>query len=522
VQRIIASVWRLAAALGIVVGAGCAPAVTGPGVPGAPAAPTPRAGLPPVPLVEGPLAIRVVYPTSNMVRPNVDSVLVYGSVGTGRAELTINGAPVEVAPNGAFIGFVQRPADDTLRLVSRSANRIAEASVAYRPPPPATAVSPVQTIDYPVARTGTVTTGGDTLATGSDVAIGRPTPTGAYRWFLPRGARLTLTGERDQMVRARLDGATEAWFPRTALTVTDAPPASPVALGAPAIRTGDQWSDVRVPAAGSPFLVQASDTLLEVTVHGATAAAARITAGDEAVALVDVAPRSADAVAIRIVPRGQLWGYKAFYEPDGTLAIRVRRAPALDPRDPLRGLRIVIDPGHPPGGATGPTGLTEAEANLAISLRLAELLRARGAEVLMTRTTAAEVSLVDRLNMAVGWDGHILISVHNNAFPEGANPFRRNGTSTYFFHPFSAGLAGSLNQEIVASTRIRDLGVLSGNLALVRPTWLLTALTESVFMPMPEQEAALRHPQFVEELAHAHLRGLDRFLQARLAGRRPT
>jgi N-acetylmuramoyl-L-alanine amidase len=77
--------------------------------------------------------------------------------------------------------------------------------------------------------------------------------------------------------------------------------------------------------------------------------------------------------------------------------VRVRRPPAIDPQQPLRGIRIVIDPGHPPAGAIGPTGLTEAEANLAISLPLAAQLRARGAEVLMTRTTGAPmVSATDQ------------------------------------------------------------------------------------------------------------------------------
>ncbi|HEV2148397.1 MAG TPA: N-acetylmuramoyl-L-alanine amidase, partial [Longimicrobiaceae bacterium] len=177
-----------------------------------------------------------------------------------------------------------------------------------------------------------------------------------------------------------------------------------------------------------------------------------------------------------------------------------------------------IDPGHPPAGATGPTGLTEAEANLAIGTRLADRLRARGAEVLMTRTANVPVGLAERTGMAVAGDAHLLVSVHNNAFGEGVNPFRSHGTSTYYFHPFSAALARELDREIVGVTRIPDLGARQSNLALVRPTWMPTTLTESLFMLIPEQEAALRNPEFLDRLADAHVRGIEAFLRGRAAG----
>ena len=54
-----------------------------------------------------------------------------------------------------------------------------------------------------------------------------------------------------------------------------------------------------------------------------------------------------------------------------------------------------------------------------------------------------------------------------------------------------------------------------GNLALVRPTWMPSTLTESLFMPIPEQESALRDPAFLDQLAEAHARGIEAFLRAR-------
>jgi N-acetylmuramoyl-L-alanine amidase len=68
------------------------------------------AGPPPVPEVEGALAIDVVYPRSGSLISARDSNFVFGSVGNGKALLTINGHGVPVQPNGAFIAWLPVPA----------------------------------------------------------------------------------------------------------------------------------------------------------------------------------------------------------------------------------------------------------------------------------------------------------------------------------------------------------------------------------------------------------------------------
>src|SRR3954471_7637290 len=75
---------------------------------GAPSSPV----LPPVPLVTGPLAPRVVYPSPNAVIQSRDSNFIFGSIGNGRATLTINGMPVHVWPNGAYLPWLPIPAQD--------------------------------------------------------------------------------------------------------------------------------------------------------------------------------------------------------------------------------------------------------------------------------------------------------------------------------------------------------------------------------------------------------------------------
>jgi N-acetylmuramoyl-L-alanine amidase len=111
-------------------------------------------------------------------------------------------------------------------------------------------------------------------------------------------------------------------------------------------------------------------------------------------------------------------------------------------------------------------------------------------------------------------DAEILVSVHNNAFGEAQNPFRAYHTAVYHFQPFARSLAQALADNIVGVTLLPNRGALRENLALVRPTWLPSALTESLFMPIPEEENALRDPAFLDRLAAAHVRGIEAFFRA--------
>jgi N-acetylmuramoyl-L-alanine amidase len=506
-----------AAACGpVAVGTGPGPAPAGPEyVPVSPA-------LPAIPAADGPLDIRLVHPTPGTTRPQVDSTFIFGSVGSGRAALSINGVPVPVAPNGAFLAFLAVPQDGVWSLEASRGTQRVTAQRAYASPPaaaaapatPAADVVPVGVFERP--RAGTVTGGADTLATGSDAIPGRPTPSGSYDWFFPRGTRLSVVERRGQQYRVSLGGGTDAWVAMDAVTLGTAEPPAPATVAAPVFRAaaGGHTEMVVRGARGAPFRVEAADRALRLTVHGVQGGAAAAAPGQPFVQGV-TSQAVAGGVRYEVALAGAPWGYAAWYTADGDLVLRVRTPPRIDAGQPLRGIRIFIDPGHPPGGATGPTGMTEAEANLAISLPLAEKLRARGAEVLLSRTQNVSVGLAERTAMAVAADAHLLVSVHNNAFPEGVNPFRRHGTSTYYFHPFSAGLARRLNAEILATTRIPDRGANVSNLALVRPTWMPSALTESLYMMIPEQEAALRDPAFVDRLADAHVRGIEAFLRER-------
>jgi len=114
----------------------------------------------------------------------------------------------------------------------------------------------------------------------------------------------------------------------------------------------------------------------------------------------------------------------------------VRRPPVNKP--PARKL-VVIDAGHggPDRGMTGPIGttpwFTEKDVTLSVAMKLATVLRARGVDVLMTRTTDTLIALSDRGRIANSNHGDVFISVHCNA--PGSNTAagaREHGFETYF------------------------------------------------------------------------------------------
>ena len=207
-----------------------------------------------------------------------------------------------------------------------------------------------------------------------------------------------------------------------------------------------------------------------------------------------------------------LWGWRA--RVDGTdLVYDFREPPHIDAAHPLAGRRIVIDPGHPPEGACGPTGLCEPEANLAVAHIVRDQLVAAGATVILTRQRMENVGLWPRVAFADSVDAELLVSIHNNALPDGVNPFTNNGTSTFFNHRHSLPLARAVQERLVANLGLRDLGVARGDLALVRPTWYPAILAEGLFMMIPDQESALRTAEGRQRYATGVTEGITAFLQ---------
>jgi N-acetylmuramoyl-L-alanine amidase len=212
-----------------------------------------------------------------------------------------------------------------------------------------------------------------------------------------------------------------------------------------------------------------------------------------------------------------IWGYDSYYEGNNFVLTLIKPPPDLNQ---LRGKKILIDPGHSSDvGAVGPTGLTEAEANLAIALAARESLLSRGAEVIMTRDDMSHVELYDRPAIAKASGADLFVSIHNNALPDGVNPFENNGSSTYYYHLHSLNLARAIQSELSVATGLGDYGLYHGNLAVARPTQYPAVLVECAFMMIPQQEALLKSSKFRNTIAHAIVRGIENYLKEYDCGR---
>ncbi|HEX7240302.1 MAG TPA: N-acetylmuramoyl-L-alanine amidase, partial [Longimicrobiaceae bacterium] len=343
-------------------------------------------------------------------------------------------------------------------------------------------------------------------------------------WFFPDGTRFTVLETRGASRRVRLTSDLSVWMDTAEVQLLPAGTPGPRgSVGAVRLARAPEWTELRLATSDRlPFRVEETEDGFTVTVYGATGRTNWLYYGphDPLVRHAEWEQVSDEVYRVRVTLTQRPWGFLPFWDERGNLVVRLRRPPAIDPQNPVRGLYLGIDAGHPPGGAIGPTRLTEAEANLAIAKRLVAMLRARGARVLETRPDTAAVGLGDRPAEATDSSVHLLVSVHNNAFPDGVNPFTGNGTSVFYNQRHSRELAAHLQAELLRELGLRDLGVSRADLALVRPTWMPSALTETMFLMLPEQEAALRDPAVQERIARAHLRGIEAFLRER-AGVRP-
>ena len=105
------------------------------------------------------------------------------------------------------------------------------------------------------------------------------------------------------------------------------------------------------------------------------------------------------------------------------------------------------------------------------------------------------------------------MSIHLNAVPDGQNPFRAQGTTTYHYYPHSEALADSVARTAVLHLALPDKGVKRENFAVIRGTWMPSILVEGAFIIMPDQEAALRTPEYQARYARGIVDGLENYFR---------
>lgn len=361
--------------------------------------------------------------------------------------------------------------------------------------------------------------GASTIGSDTDrVVNARTIVDGTYKWMLLNGTIVEVTGRAQGFTRIRLDGSLDVWVDNNDLVVLPEGTAMPRRVtGGFRVTPSAEWVDVAIATGDRPaHLVEPDGRTLVLTLYGVQAnpEISPIAGNDTLVRRISWEQVTSDRVRITFTLSQPVFGWQSIWdERRRQFVLRVRRPPLIDATNPLRGLTIAVDPGHPPAGATGPTGLYEGDAVFPVGEQVAALLRARGATVVMTRNSLAPVGLTERGVTARQANAHAFISVHLNALPDGVNPFTANGTSTLFYHQHSEPLARPVQEELMKRFGLRDLGVHYQNLAVARPTWYPSVLAEGLFLMLPEQEAAMRDTGFQRKYAEGLVVGLERYFR---------
>jgi N-acetylmuramoyl-L-alanine amidase len=181
----------------------------------------------------------------------------------------------------------------------------------------------------------------------------------------------------------------------------------------------------------------------------------------------------------------------------------------------LTGQTVVIDPGH--GGAdrghVSPGGVAEKDVALKLGLRLAELLRADGCRVQLTRTRDESVPLYSRTAAAVAAGAGYVVSLHCNA---ARSPLARGAACTYFqrSHYYSEHgwrLAGYVGERLEAAG-VPFIASVGRNYAILREPRAIGLLVEPLFLSNAEDEALARRADVLERLARALRDGFADYL----------
>lgn len=178
---------------------------------------------------------------------------------------------------------------------------------------------------------------------------------------------------------------------------------------------------------------------------------------------------------------------------------------------------VVLDAGHG-GSASGAVyeDIMEKDITLPITLRAAELLREKGYNVVLTRSTDVYLDLYDRCEIANSVEADVFVSIHANA---STSNLSFQGTFTYSYPDSVRGekLADCIQKAVVAQTGSLDRGLLTNDYVVLRETTMPAALLETGFMSCHEELMMLIRPDYQEKLSQGVAIGVEAYLASQSA-----
>lgn len=187
---------------------------------------------------------------------------------------------------------------------------------------------------------------------------------------------------------------------------------------------------------------------------------------------------------------------------------------------------IIIDPGHGgfDPGKVGNVGSHEKDINLQISLKLQSYLEQSGAHVIMTRTKDKDLDgddtkkskkqdMLNRSEIINNNEGDILISIHQNAFPDSTV----KGAQAFYYNDSKEGdkLAKSIQDSIkkYADKENKRMHKSNSDYYVLRTSQIPAVIVECGFLTNTQEEERLNTDEYQEEMAWAMYIGVIEYFQ---------
>jgi len=180
------------------------------------------------------------------------------------------------------------------------------------------------------------------------------------------------------------------------------------------------------------------------------------------------------------------------------------------------------------GGATSSQGISEADINLKIALKVQSLIESSGGTVILTRSdenaiydldkkTLKEKKISDirnRVQIGNESSADIFVSIHLNKIPQtqywGWQTFYKNGNEKS--QKLATFLQNNLNESIGKENKRVPLKI--ENVYIIENVSIPTAIVECGFLSNPEEEKLLQSNEYQDKLAWGIYLGImDYFLE---------
>ena len=176
---------------------------------------------------------------------------------------------------------------------------------------------------------------------------------------------------------------------------------------------------------------------------------------------------------------------------------------------------VTLDAGHGgyDSGAVGPTGVLEKNVNLAVTLKIGEILKQNGINVVYTRTSdnvswPADVNedLQKRCEISDAAGSDYFVAIHMNS----ADAEAASGTETYYYSSSTDGkeLASDIQSSLVNAIDLTDRGIKTANYYVIKYTAAPAVLVEVGFISNPEEEKLLNSDSFQNKAAQGIANGI--------------